>query len=134
MSETTYDRYRRVLAEIAAGADDPEDLAKIALLQRSTPTYAWKRIAEERAAATKARKAERRRSAGAVYNKWLAAGRPPITAFARVLGVSKSSLRRALETAEYGMPWGQKRIGHGNNRNYLTNNELFERKYGEKPR
>lgn len=127
MTETTYDRYRRALEEIAVGVADPKAVAEKALTSlRPAPKYEWKRQQEEVAARTKIVREKRRKLALATYNKWLAAGRPPIAKFARSLGITPSSLERLLHTAERGMPWGQQRLGFWRNRRYQTADEIRE--------
>ena len=86
----TYQRYKAALEAIADGADDPAAIAIEALRNRSVGLYpdaAKNRVA---VAARKARAGQRRNDrlavAGQLYNDWIAAGTPGMTAFARQIG------------------------------------------------
>lgn len=125
MTENSYDRYKRVLQEIAAGAENPSALAKDALVSRKlAPTYQWKTTQEERKNRAKIKRDERKERAGIAYENWLAAGRPPIAAYARTLNMKRQTLVRLLRHAEKGWPWEWKRLGHTKNRNYRTAGEI----------
>lgn len=84
-------------------------------------------VAARKARAAAARK-KRTHLANDLYNKWLIAGRPPVSAFARLHGLTRSSLERLLRYAERNMPWGKRRIGYLRNREYLTADEIWKKK------
>lgn len=97
MKENTYDRYKRVLEEIANGCDNPQERAEGALLiDRPEPTYKWKKEAEERKKAYERRKRARLEAGKGYYNEWLRTGHMPISKFARQYLMSRSTMERLL--------------------------------------
>lgn len=128
--ENTYERFRRVLGEIADGAKNPQALAKAALNPwRPAPSYQWKIQTEARAKRAQARRDERTTLAKAAYADWLAAGRPPIAGYAKLLGLHRSKLERLLRHAEKEIPRGERRLGFTRSRDYRTTDELWAEKY-----
>lgn len=128
MIETTYERYQRVLREIADGADDPKALANAALCPRKTePTYKWKIEAASRRKLAQEKRHNRAERAKAAYLDWLKTGRVPIARYARSHGVASSTMLRLLTHGERKMqlPWQDQRLRWGNrNRNYDTAREI----------
>jgi hypothetical protein len=117
MKETTYERYRRVLMEIAAGCPDPAKRADEALVlppAAPDPAVEAKRDAALRRSEKHHAKIDAyRRSCLMFYNNWLASGRPPIATFAKKHGLSRSAMERRLESAERHTVkvWEQRRLG-----------------------
>ena len=130
MTETTYERYQRVLQEIADGCDNPKERADAALhLPKPVPTYLWKIDAAERKKAADQQRYERPEQAKAFYIQWLKQDRPPISKFARSAHVHPSSMRRLLRHAEraMGLSWRERRLGSAiRNRRYDRVGEILD--------
>ena len=114
MKETTYERYRRVLMEIAGGCPDPAKRADEAL---ALPTAIPDPAVEARRAEALRRSAKHRAKMDAdhkqclkLYNEWLIAGRPPIATFARTHNIHRSSMERRLEWADRRKPYQERRL------------------------
>lgn len=109
--ETSYNRYKRVLEEIADGADNPVERAIDALRDRkivATSTREHDREVKRKAAEKE--RAERLRCAKEYYLSWMANERPPIAAFARNFGMSRGSMGTLLKCADKELPEAERRL------------------------
>jgi len=130
VAENTHARYKRVLEEIADGAENPAALATQALRSRKVePNYEKRREAEARRVARKARIEAGHRSDLALYNEWLVAGRPAVAKFAREHAMHPTTMVNHLARAERGMPFGRRRMRApgGPELGYPTRDELYAR-------
>ena len=135
--ETTYERYQRVLEEIADGADNPKALAEAALRpHKRAPTYQWKIKAESRKKHAQEARDKRSAEAKQAYLDWLKAGHPSISKYAKLHGKTRSSMLRLLERGERAMqmPWREQRLSWSyRNKNYDKAGDVWRAKYGEEP-
>jgi hypothetical protein len=135
MSETTYERYYRVLREIADGCSDPAERAAQAIASHKkllSDTERENRQKAERAMLLERREqsAANRRECCEIYNEWLIAGRPPIATFAKTHGLKRSTMWRRLQRAERGMPRGTRRLWWADRdpkSGYPTEQEIWDR-------
>ena len=136
MAETTYERYERALREIADGCFAPatraaEALASHKKLLSDTERESRHKAEQSLLAARRERIAADRREGSRLYNNWLAAGRPPIAAFAKANGFNRSAMMRRLQRAERGMSWGERRLwwsARDPKRGYPTQQEIRDRR------
>lgn len=110
--ETTWQRYKRVLKEIADGAGNPQELATEALQSHKPVPSDRESTRAARAKSAQEKRDARLKYGQELYMQWLRDGHPQMTKFAKKIGISRGQMDTLLGYADKELPASERRLMH----------------------